>query len=334
MSIEVNPSSLDTLAAQAADFQMYRFTRVSANIISDASTSTSGMLVAAFVRDAADHIPSGPEGIAVLDAQPGMKQFKIWQASTRINTNPTKWLYTSPSSDIRLSSQLQLVIMAIGNFTQEVTLNVILDYTVELRDRTLQPASESIAVPQIRPGYTLGVVTDKKGLWAHGPGESTNDAQVYLEFEFPTLPTNNTNVTFRYLAPTSLSFTNSEIVNDVTHVESKNMRMVHLRGNNAWSPKWQCFCSELNNDIDDHKMDHTIDWLTEYDNLIPVMNSENLTEVTNLANSLASLGLSGKRSKGYVPTWEHVMSNSSLLRAYSKVGLMISKENSMKSTVL
>jgi len=320
----IQPSSVRTLQAQADVFQKYRFTQLSATVITDSPTSAQGMIAIAFIRDPADALPNDEINIVdVIDAQEGAKRSKIWEQVT-VHAKPTPWLYTSPSAEIRESAAYRLAIVHLGTGTIMTKLQVKLEYQVEFKDRTLSQEDGINPTPTIREGIVLAFRSGHTGIWVQKEvaGQITwvgPNAPQGIDFPFPVLTGEEEKHSLHFFWRTPSAIT------DVGPTEVWNYRKIHVTNEDT---NWVMYPADLTRTTDYKEQQHDTVWLDEFDLLVPdITYHPNPVGATNLALPSTSTARSGQPSKGWMPTLEAVLSHSSLLKAYCRSGLLISKRD-------
>lgn len=323
----LHPSTIETLAAQADVFQQYRFKSIRALITTDAASTNTGMLVAGFIRDPADEVPSGEAAIQIVDAQPGSQRFKIWQSGS-VRTASTRWLYTSDSTDTRLSSELQFVLVHRGKSNAECTVEVKLEYVVEFKQRTLVPAvEEEIEMqPVIKPGLVLAFKEGKNYVVAHPEGTDytatgIETAPAMFDYPFPDIPAGTPADTlgFRWRLPFAATYCSAS---GVFHC----VRDLWIT-NDGSTQVWSVFPVEAGAKFEKLPIStQNSAFAIHGDQVRPVVAEEgNFSAVVSKARLSRSRPISGLLSRGWRPTLENVLNDSSLLSSYCKSGLVMSK---------
>jgi len=191
----VTANITDRLRTQASLFQRIKYRRLTFEIQTQTSTTTTGGYAVAFLKDPMMEIGTGTSALKKLTAVQGSKTSKWWQ-STVLDVIPNQMqYYCANGTDLRWYSPGRLVILGDGPPNEEVNITIILKWVVELTEPAMQ------AIPATYPKATLTASCLKYQSGTDGGSDGRLRAfnvdpkgvetEVDIENAFSGLPTHN-----------------------------------------------------------------------------------------------------------------------------------------------
>lgn len=137
----ITPAYFPRLSRLSGAFQRIRYHRLRFEVVTGTSTSTGGLYVVGFVKDATDPISAANASSTLLAS--GGTATKYWQSVDCVVNNLPGLYYTSPSdAEPRWSSPGSFVIYSIAAPTQKVSLEVFAHWSVTLSQPSYEDPSQ------------------------------------------------------------------------------------------------------------------------------------------------------------------------------------------------
>lgn len=164
----VAPGSFKRLSKVASAFQRIRYRSLVFRVEPQISATSSGGYVAGFVSDPDDYVG----GLDELTSTAHSVTTKMWQSASVTARIPNRLFYTSVGIEPREQSPGRFLVMVDGSATQEGSMTVFCDWSVELSGAILeQPAPKEVSI--LKPVW---IRKDHQGVWAQvGTGTADSD---------------------------------------------------------------------------------------------------------------------------------------------------------------
>lgn len=167
----ITPSIAARLRTQASLFQKVEYAKLRFEIQTQAPTTVSGGYVVAFLHDPEMDVGTGEPALRSLTAVQNTTTSKFWQSSV-FNLQTTKQqYYTLSGSDIRLFSPGRLVVMVDGEPNSEVSITILMHWTVKFSRPALQRLVASL--PQVVVTASILYASDTAVHYANWSGGTT-----------------------------------------------------------------------------------------------------------------------------------------------------------------
>lgn len=138
----LTPQAMPRLAQLSKSFQRIRYHRLRFEIVTGCPSSTAGIYVAGFVKDARDPVNDKSASATLLAS--GGEAVKMWQSTDIVvNKLPDLYYTSSNPSEQRWSSPGSLVIAVVAAPTDNVTIQVFVHWDVSLSQPTYETTSSS-----------------------------------------------------------------------------------------------------------------------------------------------------------------------------------------------
>lgn len=138
----VTPGLLKRLGRLAGSFQRIKYHRLRFEVVTGCPSSSSGVYVTGFIRDATDQVDSS-SAVATLLASGGTA-VKFWQSTEVVVNGLPDLYYTSASSrELRWSSPGSFVIAVVAPPSSAVTIEVFVHWDVTLSKPTYEAGDKS-----------------------------------------------------------------------------------------------------------------------------------------------------------------------------------------------
>jgi len=167
----ITPSVAARLRTQASLFQKIEYAKLRFEIQTQAPTTVSGGYVVAFLHDPEMDVGTGETALRSLTAVQNTTTSKFWQSSV-FNLQTTKQqYYTLSGQDIRLFSPGRLVVMVDGTPSEDVSITILMHWTVKFTRPALQRLVASL--PQVVVTSSILYASDTAVHYSNWSGGNT-----------------------------------------------------------------------------------------------------------------------------------------------------------------